>query len=98
MKQTVNFYDFVDAFQRAGRAEQFSYEAKRMIFDHLEEFESESGEELELDVIAICCDFEEATEEEVIYNYECEDARQYLEENTVLLGETKEGTFVYVQF
>jgi hypothetical protein len=98
MKQTVNFYDFEDAFQRAGRADQFSYEAKRMIFDYLEEVESASGEELELDVIAICCDFVEAAEDEVVDDYGCEDAESYLEENTTLLGQTDDGNFVYVQF
>ena len=59
MKQTVQFSDFCDAFHAYGRDHQFSYNGKRALFDFLEEQEADIGEELELDVIALCCDFVE---------------------------------------
>ncbi len=57
MKQTVNEYDFIDAFKRMDREENFSYEGLSALFDFLEQLEEDTGEEMELDVIAICCDF-----------------------------------------
>lgn len=60
MKQTVNFSDFVDAFFRThNRMDQFSYEGLKALFEHLEQYEEDMGEEMELDVIAICCDYSE---------------------------------------
>ena len=59
MKQTISVYAFRDAFHAMDRGDQFSYSALGAIFDHLEEAEEAAGEELELDVIAICCDFTE---------------------------------------
>lgn len=59
MKQTVTEYQFVEAFRHAGRESQFSVPARRAIFAHLEDFEHDSGTELELDPIGICCDFAE---------------------------------------
>lgn len=59
MKQTVNVYDFRDAFQACNRADNFSYEGLTALFDYLEQYEEGTGEEYELDVIALCCDFTE---------------------------------------
>ena len=59
MKQTINFYNFSDAFRKAGRADQFSYKGQRALFDYLEEYEESTGEEIELDVIALCCEYVE---------------------------------------
>lgn len=57
MKQTVNFTDFMDAFQI--RKENFTYKGKRALFDSLEAYEEDSGQEIELDVIALCCEYTE---------------------------------------
>ena len=57
MKQTVNFTAFVDAFHSYDRYNQFGYIALRALFDYMEELEEETGEEFELDVIALCCDW-----------------------------------------
>jgi len=57
MKQTVTETMFIDAFA-AIRPNQFSYAGLRALFAHLEELET-MGEEMELDVIALCCDFSE---------------------------------------
>ena len=58
MKQTVNFSQFVDTF-KAVRPNNFSYDGLRALFDYLEEYEEDTGEEIEFDVIAICCDYSE---------------------------------------
>ena len=56
MKQTVNFYTFQKAFQDL-RPNSFSYEGLRALFEYIEETEESTGFEVELDVIALCCDF-----------------------------------------
>lgn len=50
---------FADAFRRMGREDQFSREALEALFNYLEEYEQDTGEDLELDVIGLCCDFTE---------------------------------------
>ena len=57
MKQSISFYDFERAFVDMGRADSFTYEGKRALFDWLEELEEGTGEEMELDVIALDCEF-----------------------------------------
>ena len=62
MKQSVNEYDFIDAFRNyfGGQYKtNFSYEGLKALFEWFEELENDTGEEMELDVIAICCDFSE---------------------------------------
>ena len=110
MKKTINFYDFVKAFTDAGRAEQFSREALAGIFDYIEQAERDAGEELELDVIAICCDFTEASWQDIVSDYsidisDCEsdqdyrDAVQdYLDYHTHGFSIGHGDVFVYVNF
>lgn len=63
MKQQVTFSMFVDAF-RSIRPDNFSYEGLELLFDYFEQYEEETGHEIDLDVIAICCDFHECATEE----------------------------------
>ena len=65
MKTTVSVYDFRDAF-RSIRPDNFSYEGQGLLFDYFEQFEEDTGQEMELDVIAICCDFSESSIEQII--------------------------------
>ena len=58
MKTNVNLNDFRDAFKSHNR-ENFSYAGLEALFDYLEEYEESTGEELELDVIALCCEYSE---------------------------------------
>jgi len=59
MKQTLNAYDFERAFVTAGRKDQFSYDGKKALFEYLEEYEDCIGEQIELDVVALCCEYSE---------------------------------------
>jgi len=99
---------FRDAFHSMGRAKQFSYDALGLLFDYFEE----ADPDMELDVIAICCDYAEETIEQIAENYglefsaieegdtdgERDHARAYLNDNTSVIGETAAGTIVYAQF
>ncbi len=109
MKTTVTAYDFERAFADADRKDQFSYEGRAVLFDYLEEFEQSTGEELELDVVALCCDYYEETVQTIADNYGLElpedegeedhreAVRDYLNAHTIVVGDTANG-FVYACF
>mgnify|MGYP003127792887 CR=1 FL=1 len=58
MKRTINEHDFVNAFQGTYK-NHFSYEGKIALYEYLTQLEEDTGFEMELDAIAICCDFTE---------------------------------------
>jgi len=64
MKTYISQYDFRRAFQEC-RPDNFSYEGLKILFEYLEEYEMGIGEELELDVIGLCCDFSEDSFENI---------------------------------
>ena len=100
MKQTINFYNFSDAFRKAGRADQFTYEGQRAIFDYLEEYEDSTGEEVELDVVAICCEYMEYENIEEFHNiYDKEDYPNLdkLRDYTQVI-EVGEDSFIIAEF
>ena len=81
MYQRVNFSDFRQAFHNHDRGNQFSYEGLKALFSHLEEVEGETGEEMELDVIALCCEYSEyKTFEELRHDYPAVDTMEALKE------------------
>jgi|TARA_R100000093_G_C1925547_1_gene67041 hypothetical protein len=114
MKQTINQHQFEQAFRDHGRLggdnDNFSYEALELLFKYFEDSENDTGEEIELDPIAICCEYAEMTKEELLHNYEItirypslnseeeqEDiVQRYLENNTAFVGKTASG-FVFLQ-
>ncbi len=56
MKQNVTFYIFERAFSDL-RPNSFNYRGLRALYDYLIDYENDAGEELELDVIAFCCEY-----------------------------------------
>ena len=108
MKQTINIHQFHHAFEEM-RPEQFSYKALDLLFEYFEAYENDTCDEMELDVIAICCDFSEESISNIIENYSidiegCEDdeetakvVKNYLEESTTVIGETSYG-LLYANF
>ena len=71
MKTTVYFSEFRDLFQQI-RPDNFSYQGQKILFDYFEEYENSTGEEVDLDVIAICCDFSEDSFENIADQYSIE--------------------------
>ena len=71
MKTTVYFSEFCDYFRNI-RPDNFSYEGLRVLFDHLEEIDNSCGEESELDVIGLCCDFAESDYQTIAADYSIE--------------------------
>jgi hypothetical protein len=98
--QTINEHQFREAFKDKGRGDQFSYDGLGLLFDYLEQVSDDCDQPYELDVIGLCCDFAEGTPEEIArdYSIDIDEVTWYLHENSVIIGETYEGTIVYRQF
>lgn len=107
--QTLSKSSFINAFKQSSRKDQFSYEALEVIFDYLEEYSDRTDEPVELDIVAICCDFAESSLSELASSYEIdleglegedrlETVLSYMEKNTFVLGMVDDETMVYVQF
>ena len=81
----VTSYDFHNAFN-AMRPDDFSYDALEALYTYLDDVSDDIGEPLELDVIAICCDFTEyTTVAEALAAYSLESLEE-LQNNTTVLG------------
>tara|TARA_R100001510_G_scaffold51840_1_gene52033 strand:- start:327 stop:620 length:294 start_codon:yes stop_codon:yes gene_type:complete len=86
MKQNVTEYDFVDGFMKI-RPDNFSRNGLGCLYDYLIELEEDTGEELEFDVIALCCDFSEykdLNDVREIYGTEFEDIEELREYTQVI--------------
>lgn len=105
MKMTLTQSDFRDAFRSMGRNDQFSYEGLGLLFDYLEELDPD----YELDVVGLCCEFSESSVDQIAadYDIDVEGLDDYekrdvvieeLEQNTSIVGETSDGSIVYLQF
>ena len=58
MKNTINFYEFSRWFEEH-RPNNFSRVGLQSLFDYLEEYEESTGESIEFDPIALCCEYTE---------------------------------------
>jgi hypothetical protein len=102
MKQTINQSDFIDAFRSYDRFDQFGYAALCSLFDYLEDMD----EDMDLDVIALCCDYSTDTVEDIADNYSIDiegldddDSRdavvEYLNDNTTVIDSDCDGKILY---
>ncbi len=86
----INEHDFLSAFDSMGRGEQFSYEAKKALFEYYENLAEETDTPIELDVVAICCDWTEYKDiKEVQENYTDIESLEDLREHTEVIEVTK---------
>ena len=97
MKQNVNFSMFVESFGEAGRGKQFSYKGLCALYEYLTDLEEDLGEELELDVIAICCDYAEyGSIEEALADYGFESRNELEDRTTVIPIPESDGIIIEV--
>ena len=99
MKQSINMYQFERAFVNMDRSNQFSYDGLKALFGYLEEYEEDSGTEVELDVIALCCEYAEYDSlEEFQGNYGEEyDSMESISDVTTLIP-IDDNSFIIQQF
>tara|TARA_B100000902_G_C26956393_1_gene738355 strand:+ start:75 stop:371 length:297 start_codon:yes stop_codon:yes gene_type:complete len=58
MHQKVNEHIFKDTIKRL-RPDNFTWGGLSALFDHLEQYEDDSGTSMEFDPIALCCEYSE---------------------------------------
>ena len=95
MKQTVHFEDFYNAF-KSSRPNQFTYDGLKSLYDYLIQYEEDTGEELDLDVIALCCDYTEYKNfQELKKEYlDYETLEDFQDKTTVIPIENTQGLIV----
>lgn len=96
MKQSIRLNQFQDAFKNMGREDQFSKIGLRVLFEYLEEYEESTGEEIELDVIALCCDYSEASIEDVLKECSLESLEEIRDRTPVIVVDDE--TIIYGVF
>lgn len=79
--QQVNFSQFCDSFSDSYK-NNFTYEGKKALFEYLEQLSEDMGEDIELDTIALCCEYNEYRDIEEIKGVypnikDIEDLRNY---------------------
>ena len=114
MKQSLTFNGFHDAFRAYDRLDNFSYDGLKALFDWFEDMEENDGEQVELDVIGICCEFTEEHWSDIADNYSIDlpesgddiyaralnrlAVEDYIDNNTLVVSAPDSGDFVYVAF
>ena len=85
MKKTISKSEFIKEFDEHNRGDNFSIQGREALFNYLESLEEDTGSEIELDIIAICCEYSEYDNfEELKKDYDIEDMKE-LEENTSVI-------------
>ena len=69
VKRINNYYEFKKEFEEMGRGNQFSDAGFETLFNLITELEDAAGEDYELDVIALCCQFVELNKQELLNDY-----------------------------
>ena len=108
MRYTMTRYIFID-MMKAQRPDNFTHEALHLLWDHFEEWEQDTGEEVDFDCISICCDFSEDTPEAIAENYSIDtegmtegqaldEVMETLKSNGAYIGMTDAGSIVYLNY
>lgn len=98
MIKHITFSEFCDSFSDTYK-DNFSYDGKRALFDYLNQMEEDTGEQMELDTVCLCCDYTEYENFEALQkDYTDIKSMEDLEsETSVIKIEGKDG-FIIQQF
>lgn len=61
--------ELMDVFKQYGREDNFSPAGMRVLFEYLGNLSEETQQDIRLDVIALCCDYDENTTEDIIASF-----------------------------
>lgn len=111
--KTFNEYDFINEFEACNRQDNFSCEGLRILFNALDEMAQDCEMVIEMDVIALCCEYSELSVDDIIndYNIDLSDesydskedlVAEYLQDNTFVCGQYEDDKgvtyFIYQAF
>ena len=99
MKQTISKHDFTEAFRKI-RPNSFTYAGLEALFEYLEQYEKDTGEEIELDVISLCCEYSEYQDLKAFQDDYNADEYESIEdiENATTVIRVGENGFIIQQF
>ena len=112
--KTFNENDFINEFKACNRMDNFSYKGLHILFESLEQTAIDCEMNIEMDVIALCCEYSEDDLYSIVSNYDldvtdlasddlvAEFVAEYLQENTLICGQYEDDYgvtyFVYQAF
>ena len=97
MKETITESRFIDIFN-ARRPNQFTYEGLSALFEWLEQLEEEMDQEMEFDVIGLCCEY---CEYDSLKEFQDEYGKEYetiedIENETIVIPINEESFIIAV--
>ncbi len=99
MKEYVTESEFIQRFTIMDRKENFSYEGRKALFEHLEQYEEDSDTEIEFDCIALCCEYTEYEDlKELQNNYTDVKSMEELEDQTIVIKIDDSERFIIQDF
>lgn len=112
--KTFNENDFINEFKAYNRQDNFSYKGLCILFESLEQTANDCEMNIEMDVIALCCEYSEDSIADIINNYDIdmtdcdsvdekiETVEYYLQDNTYVCGHYEDDNgvtyFIYQAF
>ena len=96
MKVSINNYEFVEMFENAGRGDNFSRLGRRKLAEYFEQLEEDLDTEIDIDVIAICCDYSEIDIKDIEHETGCKNLDDLCDNTTVI--EVDDETIIYQNF
>lgn len=112
--KTFNENDFISEFKAYNRMDNFSFKGLCILFESLEQTAIDCQMNIEMDVIALCCEYNEDTMQDIINNYDIdltgcisaddvlETVEVYLYDNTFVCGQYEDDNcithFIYQAF
>ena len=111
--KTFNEDDFINEFKAYNREDNFTFTGLRILFESLERLAIDCEKNIEIDVIALCCEYNEDSITDIIDDYDIdvkdcnidekiETVEDYLQYNTFVCGSYEGGDgvthFIYQAF
>ena len=105
--KTFNESDFINEFKAYNRQDNFSAEGLRILFESLEQTAIDCEMNIEIDVIALCCEYDEDSVINLINLYDidvtdCDEyekievVEDYLQYNTSVCGSYEDDGVTYI--
>lgn len=66
---TLDVSEFTDLFDTYGRGDNFTSAARRALFDYLDNLSDDIGQNAEIDIIALCCEWSEYSQDELVEQF-----------------------------
>lgn len=95
--RTITCNEFVDAFRKL-RPDNFSRKGLEHLYEYLEQLSEDIGDDIELDVIALCCDYLEECVYEAVDNYGLESIEDMEKKTLVIMHDQINAVVLFRNF